>query len=150
MITGKKEVRNATEVGLNANELELLSRYISGRKSGTIPDLGSKAEIDSVVESVLSSVARYAKRLSALIKLDCLREGLSELGDEEKIEMVLRILALANAATNASDLSLAGGPKSAGCMKLTYSKILTDAKTDFYIIDQSVTGMFERRTRVGL
>ena len=150
LITGKKEVRNATEVGLNANELELLSRYISGRKSGTIPDLGSKAEIDSVVESVLSSVARYAKRLSALIKLDCLREGLSELGDEEKIEMVLRILALANAATNASDLSLAGGPKSAGCMKLTYSKILTDAKTDFYIIDQSVTGMFERRTRVGL
>lgn len=29
-------------------------------------------------------------------------------------------------------------------------ELLNDPKISFYIIDQSVTGMFERKTRVGL
>ena len=48
------------------------------------------------------------------------------------------------------DLSAADGSKFSGCIQPNYSKLLNDPKTNFYIIDQSVTGMFERRTRVGL
>ncbi len=149
LITGKKEMRNATEIGLSASEVDLLQQYVSRRNSG-MAGFESEAEIDSLVESVLKGAALYARRLSALLKLDCLREGISKLSGGEKIEVSLRILALANATVNMSDLSLAGGSKCAGCMQPTYSKLLTDPKIDFYIVDQSVTGMFEKRTRVGL
>ena len=55
-----------------------------------------------------------------------------------------------NAKANAVDLSGIGGGKAAGRLQPNYSKMLSDPKTDFVIIDQSVTGMFERRTRIGL
>lgn len=48
------------------------------------------------------------------------------------------------------DLSSLGGPSKAGAMVTGFDKLLNDPNTDFFIIDQSVTGMFERRTRVGL
>lgn len=48
------------------------------------------------------------------------------------------------------DLLAIGGSKYSGSMKPSFNKLLNDPNTDFYIIDQSVTGMFERRTRVGL
>ena len=48
------------------------------------------------------------------------------------------------------DISPLGGASKAGAMVMDYSKALSDSNVDFYIIDQSVTGMFERKTRVGL
>ena len=66
------------------------------------------------------------------------------------MEIILRILALINGSANMVDLSLAGGSKYSGCLQPNYNKLLNDPNTDFYIVDQSVTGMFERRTRVGL
>lgn len=150
LITGKGEMRNATEIGLSANNAKLLQQYSSGRSLERFPALEVETEVNSLVESVLEGVNRYAKRLSGLLKSDQLREGIDKLRDEDKLEMAARILALANATTNMSDLSLAGGPKHAGCMHVSFTKCLTDSKTDFFIIDQSVTGMFERRTRVGL
>ena len=48
------------------------------------------------------------------------------------------------------DISPLGGASKAGAMVMDYSKALSDPSAHFFIIDQSVTGMFERKTRVGL
>ena len=69
---------------------------------------------------------------------------------EEKRSVLLGLIKLVNADANVVDLSLIGGPKNAGKIRPPRSKLLNDRYTDFYIVDQSVTGMFERRTRVGL
>ncbi len=73
-----------------------------------------------------------------------------KLSGEESLELAKRILLLVNGTSNMVDLSAADGSKFSGCIQPNYSKLLNDPKTNFYIIDQSVTGMFERRTRVGL
>ena len=152
LITGKRVMRNAEEIGLHEGEVKLLQRYVSGRSSGAplTLEIGAKAEVDALIESVFNSIEQYAKRLATLLKPDKLREGFSRLDDRDKLEVMVRVLALANASTDMADLSVAGGPKCAGYMQPTYSKLLNDPNMDFYIIDQSVTGMFERRTRVGL
>lgn len=62
----------------------------------------------------------------------------------------MSLIKIFNAMDRVADMSHLGGPSKAGAMRMEYSKVLNDPKTDFYIIDQSVTGMFERRTRVGL
>ena len=51
---------------------------------------------------------------------------------------------------NKVDLSMVGGSKFAGALQPNYSKLISDPEVDFVIVDQSVTGMFERRTRIGL
>ena len=94
--------------------------------------------------------AGVADRLFGSIKLRDLRNKYSLLDDNEKTEQLLRIVSLVNGASNMVDLLAIGGSKYSGSLNPSFSKLLTDPKTDFYIIDQSATGMFERRTRVGL
>ena len=48
------------------------------------------------------------------------------------------------------NLSSIGGPKFAGCMRATFNNEINNSNNKFYVIDQSVTGMFERRRRIGL
>ena len=78
------------------------------------------------------------------------QEKFGLLSPDEKSSIILQLLAIVNATNRQIDISKIGGAKTAGQYKVTFSKALTDPGTDFYIIDQSVTGMFERRTRVGL
>ena len=150
LITGKRVMRNATEISLREDEIALLQQHLLKKASKPFSHVATLITADDLVESALQSVSRYANRLALLLKPSQLRDGMMALCDDEKTEIVLRILALANASTNMSDLSAAGGPKCAGYMQPTYSKLLSDPNVDFYIIDQSVAGMFERRTRVGL
>ena len=82
--------------------------------------------------------------------MDTLVEGAARIDRDSRLQIVLNVLSLVNGSTNMSDLSLAGGSKFSGCLQPNYSKILSDVNSDFFIIDQSVTGMFERKTRVGL
>lgn len=77
-------------------------------------------------------------------------EAFQGLGLREKRQVLLGLIRLANAGSNVADLSLLGGSKNVGKIRPPRSKLLGDPEVDFYIIDQSVTGMFERKTRVGL
>ena len=70
--------------------------------------------------------------------------------NEEKAAVVLGLIALLNGNNRIVDLSGVGGSSHAGAMMMSYPKLLDDPKVPFFIIDQSVTGMFERKTRVGL
>lgn len=65
-----------------------------------------------------------------------------------EMRVVLRnVLRFAKATTSRVDLSLIGGPKNAGAIR---SSVMTGHVDEVYFIDQSVTGMFERRTRIEL
>lgn len=55
------------------------------------------------------------------------------------------VLRFAKAATARVDLSLIGGPRNAGKIR---ASLLTSSLAELSFVDQSVTGMFERRTRV--
>lgn len=85
-------------------------------------------------------------------KIPQVRDGdkLLNLDPEDKARLLIQYLNIVNGANRQIDLSGVGGAKTAGQYKVTFSKALNDPGTDFYIIDQSVTGMYERRTRVGL
>lgn len=140
-VTGKREMRNATQVAVSVNGAASLSEHGSLRSRQLASDAFAR---------LLDAVALCAPRLSRQVKLDEIRMNLNALSCEDAVEVLLRILSLTNGSANMVDLTLVGGSKYSGSLQPSYSKLLSDPETDFYIIDQSVTGMFERRTRVGL
>lgn len=56
------------------------------------------------------------------------------------------MVAIIDAKTNKIDLSGIGSGKAVGNMQLSFSKEMSNSKNHFAFIDQSVTGMFERKT----
>ena len=142
LITGKKKMRNASEIAFSQKEQAYL-------KKDAFPE---SMESDLNAVDLFSHIESYGRmsmsRLFALIKIESLKQGMKILDEPSRKEITTRLIALINGVD--VDLSIAGGAKSIGCLQPTYNKLLNDPNTDFYIIDQSVTGMFERRTRVGL
>ena len=69
------------------------------------------------------------------------------LSTSDKRTLIRNVLRFCKATTARVDLSLIGGPKNAGKIR---SAVLTDSLGDVEFVDQSVTGMFERRTRLEL
>ena len=138
VITGKKEMRNATELAFSNEEL------------ATLVNGGDENALNRILHRLIDSGCVVSARLRNQIKVDTLVEGAARIDRDSRLQIVLNVLSLVNGSTNMSDLSLAGGSKFSGCLQPNYSKILSDVNSDFFIIDQSVTGMFERKTRVGL
>lgn len=137
-ITGKKEMRNAVEIAFSIDELAMLEGVSAG------------ISIDTLLDHFDPLTCSATARLMNLIKIHELLENCSSLSDVEKMMFVKRVLMLVNGSMNMVDLSFVGGSKCSGCIQPNYTKLLNDSKTPFYIIDQSMTGMFERKTRVGL
>lgn len=137
-ITGKKEMRNATELAFSLDELGLL--------------MGDAPAHDSIelLDRLDSRVATASNRLMNQIKIHSLLQNAKSCSNEEIIDFIKKVLCLVNGSMNMVDLTVVGGSKFSGCIQPNYNKLLNDPKSDFYIIDQSVTGMFERKTRVGL
>lgn len=144
-ITGKKAMRNATQIAVFVEEAKFLVGSEGFSSCSQQTDL-----LSSVIGRLLDSVGKHAVRLSAQLRMNEIRDNFEDLDDEGKITALLRILLLANGSIDMADLTSVGGSKFSGYLQPSYSKLLSDPKTDFRIIDQSVTGMFERRTRVGL
>lgn len=81
---------------------------------------------------------------------DCLvnsDEEFMSLNRSDKRKVISNLLRFFNGATTRVDLTLVGGAKNAGKIS---NGFLVNAKEDFTIIDQSITGMFEKRTHIGL
>ena len=93
---------------------------------------------------------RIGARLFKSVKLREIESVFSEIDIDSKCAAVNSLISLINGSTNRADLSMVGGSKFSGGLVPNFSKLISDPKTDFVIIDQSVTGMFERRTRIGL
>lgn len=142
ILTGSEEFRNGREVAFSIRQLEALS--------GSIGNAECEDLLDEIWMDFLSEMGPARGFLFKGLKLANYNERFYGLRAEEKRSVLLGLIKLVNADANVVDLSLIGGPKNAGKIRPPRSKLLNDRYTDFYIVDQSVTGMFERRTRVGL
>lgn len=150
VITGKRAMANTREIAFSSLENAALQRYVLKRKGKPFSHIVEYSNVNEILTHLNVENEKHSSRLFKLIALGELLTRMEGMEESEVLEVVLRILLLVNGVAGMADLTLVGGSKYAGYLQPNYSKLLNDQKTDFYIIDQSVTGMFERKTRVGL
>lgn len=83
------------------------------------------------------------------LKIDEWKDKFFALDAKEKSNVIRSIFAIGNGKVNMIDLVVVGSGKFIGNMRFTYGNILTK-ESGITFVDQSITGMFERRTHVGL
>lgn len=142
LLTGAEEFRNAREVAFSAEQMSALVGDVNSDDDACL--------INQMWSSFLCENGPLKGCLFSQLNLARYDEAFQGLGLREKRQVLLGLIRLANAGSNVADLSLLGGSKNVGKIRPPRSKLLGDPEVDFYIIDQSVTGMFERKTRVGL
>lgn len=141
-LTGIKEARNATQFATNIQETEIAAALFADEPLEC-------DQLDELFMVLVQSLERYSPRLYALLKINEWRDRFFEL-DKKNRATVLKALTLSgNGKANMIDLTLVGGSKFAGNIQPNYSKTLTTGD-GITFIDQSITGMFERRTHIGL
>lgn len=142
LLTGAEEFRNAREAAFSLDEQLLLV--------GDHGDANGGCSLGQIWVSFLCEDGPLQGYLLRQLNLSQYNDAFQRLDFREQQQVVLGLVRLINAGSNVVDLSLLGGSKNAGKIRPPRSKLLCDPNVDFYIIDQSVTGMFERKTRVGL
>lgn len=141
-LTGIKEARNAVQFAFDGREMAWLKAMYDG---GVVDD----EVLDKLYEKILGSFERYSARQYGALGIEDWREDFAALSSKEKTTLLKGLIAIGNGKANTVDLTSVGKGKSAGHMQPTYSKILS-RDSGITLIDQSVTGMFERRTHLGL
>ncbi len=144
IITGAGEVRSGRQLAFSLEESKVLT--------------GSQAQDDEEGASLLGplfarvcgTAPRVCSKLYEQLKLAERARLFVEANRVEQRDVLMGLIKLFNGKDRVVDIVPLGGPSKAGAMRLDFSKEITSPSSDFYIIDQSVTGMFERRTRVGL
>ena len=140
-ITGQKEVRNAVQVALGQHDVALVKKIVEGG--------GVEKEGLGVLEAVIeAAIERYSPRLARALKLGEWGDAFAAADEESQGDVVRSLLAIAAAKTNMIDLTAVGGAKYAGSMNVSFTKLF--AEGDTALVDQSITGMFERREVIGL
>ena len=144
IITGAKEVRSGSQLAFSQDEMSALLFADEMLTSDAI------AELNTIWLGIDQSLLTLNKRLSLQLNLGRFDEAYANLSTEQRKKLLTGLIALVNGNDRIVDLSMVGGPSKAGHMGIVFSKLLNDPQVTFFIVDQSVTGMFERRTRVGL
>lgn len=99
---------------------------------------------DALVEKGGVLCSKYLNVTSALSKG---RERFEELSTAGKRKLIKNVLNFYRSSTARVDLTLIGGPKNAGMIRRT-TVLAPGSSIDF--VDQSITGMFEKRTTIEL
>lgn len=141
-ITGKDEVRNGVEIALSIEEMETFKCMSEKR---TVTDKAVKKLFDSMVVSI----EKYSRRLADNLKIDTWQEKFVTLDFNKQYDVMEALASLAAAKKNKVDLTQVGRVKTAGQLKVNFTNALNKGE-GLVFIDQSITGMFERRTHVGL
>lgn len=140
-ITGADQVRSAVPLALRQEEVRVLNDLYEG---ADVPSLALNHLFGVIVEGV----KKYSQRLYANLKLDERAGAFSALNHEDKWLILKGLVSLSSASNNMEDMRPIGGAKTAGQLKINYKNTLTEKGITF--IDQSVTGMFERKTYIGI
>lgn len=138
VLRGKKELLSANELAFTLEEL------------AAFDDVSTSEEIDFVLRFISSASSVVGKRVARLLDLSTVGERAASLAIDDKRGLLRALCPVLNGSNDRIDLSLIGGPKRTGTLQVSFTGLLNNADVDFYIVDQSVTGMFERKTRVGL
>ena len=139
-IRGNKEVRNAIEPCFSLAEAEAIEAD---------DPTGYGSVLDETFSELVSYYCNRSRKLAKQLQLAKRADGFYSLNDQDKQDQLRGLLNLANARQNIVNLKLIGGPSQAGKMLIDFSKYLSSSSSTFFI-DQSVTGMFERRQEIGL
>ena len=146
MVTGLSEARNARELAFTLDETVCFVDALDGNLSDE-----TRAEAAmAVFTRIADQGEKVGSKLWGLLGIERMHEVFAGADASSRAQALLSLANSLNAVQNMVDLTMVGGSKYAGQIHPNYTKLLNDPKTDFYIIDQSVTGMFEKRTRVGL
>lgn len=141
-LTGKKEARNAVQFAFSMDEARIAGR-IYNESSVSI------SELDELFLAVTTSLEKYSPKLFNSLKVNSWRDKFFNLDGDARANLLKTLIAIGNGKSNVADLTDVGGAKYAGKIVPEYSNILTkDSGVTF--VDQSITGMFERRMHVGL
>ena len=144
-LTGKKEARNATQFAFNRQETAI-ANAIYDEKSELQLDASS---LDELFLLIVESLMKYSPKLFTALNIDSWKDSFFTLGAEDRKALIKTLIAIGGGKANVADLTAAGGSKHAGHLAPTYSMILTKGE-GITFVDQSITGMFERRTHIGL
>lgn len=135
--SGRKNViRPAVEI---AGDNELAATICAMNDDASVV---SFAEYARTYAALASGLAKTCPKLSDRLELSGRSERFEELEPAEKATVLRNILAVAKGASQSCDIKLIGGHKQSGVMLEDIGKHIPDITW----IDQSVTGMFERRT----
>lgn len=150
IITGMKEARNGRELAFTSDELALINRVATREEL----DADDDEKLSKLWDHITVLGNRINHRLMSQLKLSSRKERFIQVDVKSKRDIILGLIGIVNAASNVVDLSMLSDDgkhdKKVGNIQPKYSKLLSDPNINFYIIDQSVTGMFERRARIGL
>ena len=142
-LTGKKEVRNATQFAFSVAETAIAQALF---------DEGQCVQdnlLDELFLSVVESLIKYSPRVFSALSVDSWKDRFFSLETSDREAVLKALITIGNGKANKVDITAVGGAKYAGTMLLSFSKILSKEK-GITFIDQSVTGMFERRVHIGL
>ena len=138
-ITGLKSVRNATQIALSQDLVAVFSAAVKGEEV-----IASALKI--LFDEVVKRYQVCAKRLGKQLNISNLYDGFYAADNNIQAKAIASLVAIANSTTNMIDLSGVGGSKTAGNMQPNLSSEMNKFGNKFAFIDQSVTGMFERKT----
>lgn len=112
--------------------LKELMTYISHNFSRIAPDISRRLKLTTALSTCVDiSKHDISKRMQ-------LQDG------------ILNLLKLINVEKDRASLEIFGGATNAGCISFPLKKFLNDPATTVTFIDQSVTGMFERKETIGI
>lgn len=140
-ITGASEVRAGTQIFFSQEAAGAASRLCVNLPVGN-------DELDELFGVLVNGLRKYSTRLYGSLKLEERAVNFEKCSSEEKCLVIKELLALSSAKNRVADLRAIGGSKFSGAMSISFSKVLSGTGAAF--IDQSVTGMFERKTYIGL
>lgn len=155
VITGAKEVRNATEFAFTLEETALVAMCSEIAREGVPSEIASdvqsiSSQLSDLFLALIERGLTIGVRLHGQLKLGQYLRQFEDAALRDKAKVIIGIISITNGATNTLDLSSLNGSKNVGQVRITHNKLLNDKSTSYVLIDQSVTGMFERRTRIGL
>lgn len=141
-LTGKKEARNAVQFAFDVRETAIAKAVFEGK----CDDVDA---LDNLFLVVTESLEKYSAKLYSALKIDQWKDKFFNLSLKERSDLLKTLVAIGNGQSNVANLTAVGGAKFAGSMLFSYSGILTKG-SGITFVDQSITGMFERRTHIGL
>lgn len=141
-LTGAREVRNAEQFAFDLEETTILRNLCE-------ETVIAEHMLEEFFSHIANSLERYSPKLFSSLGIVEWRSGFAGLSYEEKAKLLKVLIAIGNGKSNMADLRSVGKGKYAGNMQPAFSSILTRGG-GITFIDQSVTGMFERRTHIGL
>lgn len=141
-ITGMKEARNAVQIAFGRKETAIAEVMYGDSFVET-------NALDELFVIVVESLAKYSPKLFGALRIDGWKDRFFELDGKERSALLKSLIAIGGGKDRVADLTAVGGSKYGGCLMFTYGNVLTKG-SGITFVDQSITGMFERRTHIGL